>query len=123
MKRNLLEVKEKQIETRLVNRVEKAGGIAWKFSSPQNASVPDRIVMLNFWMFFVELKRPGLDLTEKQEAKFALLRERGVQCWCISNYMEVDFLVDLYCIAPGPGLDWRDPAATMTLARRRILGV
>lgn len=120
MKTNLLDIKEKQIETRLVNRVEKAGGIAWKFSSPQNASVPDRIVMLNFWMFFVELKRPGLELTEKQEAKFALLRERGVHCWCISNYEEVDFLVDLYCLHPGPGLIYRDPSATLKQVERYV---
>lgn len=120
MKRNLLDTKEKQIEARLVSRVERYGGIAWKFSSPQNASVPDRIVMLNFWMFFVEVKRPGLYLTEKQEAKFALLRERGTVCWCVSNYDEVDFLVDLYCIAPGPGTIYQVPDATLARVGRYV---
>jgi len=38
---------EKQIEAYLVERVKEAGGIAYKFTSPQRRSVPDRLVLLD----------------------------------------------------------------------------
>jgi hypothetical protein len=40
-------VLEKQIEAYLVKRVKEAGGIAYKFTSPQRRSVPDRLVLLD----------------------------------------------------------------------------
>lgn len=48
---------EKDIERFLVNGVKKQGGVAYKFVSPGNAGVPDRlIVMPGGKIYFVELK-------------------------------------------------------------------
>jgi hypothetical protein len=38
---------EKDIEAHLVARVKAKGGIAYKFTSPQRRSVPDRLVLLD----------------------------------------------------------------------------
>lgn len=48
---------EKDIERFLVNSIKKLGGVAYKFVSPGNAGVPDRlIVMPGGKIYFVELK-------------------------------------------------------------------
>lgn len=38
---------ERDIEKHLVTKVKAAGGVAYKFTSPQRRSVPDRIVLLD----------------------------------------------------------------------------
>lgn len=59
---------EKDIETYLRDRVKKLGGIAYKFVSPGNDGVPDRlIVMPGGRIFFVELKAPGRKSTALQQ--------------------------------------------------------
>lgn len=48
---------EKDIERFLVNSIKKLGGVAYKFVSPGNAGVPDRlIVMPGGKIYFVEIK-------------------------------------------------------------------
>ena len=49
---------EKDIESWLNKQVEKMGGLAFKFVSPGNPGVPDRIYILpNGKVWFVELKQ------------------------------------------------------------------
>lgn len=38
---------EKTIEAHLVKRVKERGGVAYKFTSPQRRSVPDRLVLMD----------------------------------------------------------------------------
>ncbi|HEJ0061783.1 TPA: VRR-NUC domain-containing protein [Proteus mirabilis] len=53
-------VREDEVERHLVNEVKKAGGIAYKFTSPGRKGVPDRIVLLpNGRIIFVECKAPS----------------------------------------------------------------
>lgn len=54
-----LKMLEKRIEKYLVDQVKKAGGRAYKFSSPANRGVSDRIVLLAGRIWFVELKTLG----------------------------------------------------------------
>ncbi|WP_299035170.1 VRR-NUC domain-containing protein [uncultured Anaerococcus sp.] len=50
---------EKTIERYLVKEVKRIGGKAYKFESPGNNGVPDRLVVLpEGRVYFVELKRP-----------------------------------------------------------------
>ena len=50
-------MKESDLEKKLVSHITKLGGIAYKFSSPNRKSVPDRLcIMPNGRAFFVELK-------------------------------------------------------------------
>ncbi len=52
-----MHMKESTIEARLVREVKKRGGLCYKFVSPDNAGVPDRIVITpEGRTIFVELK-------------------------------------------------------------------
>jgi len=69
---------EKHIEKYLVDQVRKAGGIAYKFTSPARRGVPDRLVVLPPGkIVFVELKRPGGKLTTLQRLEQSKLLNRG----------------------------------------------
>ena len=59
---------EKQIEAHLVKKVKELGGVAYKFVSPANRGVADRIVCLpDGGVVFVELKTATGTLTPLQE--------------------------------------------------------
>ena len=89
-------MKEADIEQRLDWAVQRAGGKTWKFVSPANCGVSDRIVCLpNGDTWFVELKRPGGKRTALQERfakemvglrqKYALLSSaEEVDAWVTS---------------------------------------
>lgn len=75
---------EKQIEKILRDTVKKAGGIAYKFISPGNAGVPDRIVILpNRWPIFVELKTEDGKTTPLQDRQIVRLKKLGQNVWDI----------------------------------------
>jgi len=69
---------EKKIEQLLRDAVRAEGGRAYKFVSPGNDGVPDRIVcMQGGRTVFAELKRHGGKLTHLQEIQIARLKETG----------------------------------------------
>ena len=69
---------EKDIETKLRNRVKVLGGRAYKFVSPGNSGVPDRLVVLPGGKIgFAELKRPGKKPRKLQERQMAFLQKLG----------------------------------------------
>ena len=68
-------MKEKQIEEYLRKCVKDIGGKAYKFVSPGNDGVPDRLVCLpNGRVIFVELKAPGEKPRPLQTKRIAELR-------------------------------------------------
>lgn len=68
--------REKDIEQYLVREVKKMGGRAYKFTSPGNSGVPDRIVILpKIQPIFVELKAGYGKLSRIQEVQISRLRE------------------------------------------------
>lgn len=75
---------ESKIEEYLRKQVRTRGGRAYKFISPGNSGVPDRLVCLPYGTaVFVELKAPGRKLTPLQEAKcreLLSLRQRVFVC-------------------------------------------
>lgn len=61
---------EKEVEKFLVREIKKLGGVSFKFISPGNAGVPDRIVILPTGkVVFVELKTDRGKLTKLQEVQ------------------------------------------------------
>ncbi len=78
-------MKESEIERYFVWAVQKAGGKTWKFTSPANRGVADRIACFpDGTTWFVELKRPGGRLSALQ-AIFAddmiALKQNYVLLW------------------------------------------
>lgn len=84
-------MRERDIETYLREQVKAAGGIAYKWTSPGNAGVPDRIVILpKGRIHFVELKAPGQKPTPLQQVQHRKLTALGCTVWVIDSKEGVD---------------------------------
>lgn len=82
---------EKTIEAHLVKRVKERGGVAYKFTSPQRRSVPDRLVLLPGGVVeFIELKAPGKKPTPMQLREHERLRALGLAVLVIDTKEEID---------------------------------
>lgn len=68
---------EKEIEASVVSYARKSGVLAYKFSSPAQRGVPDRIFVFNDRVLFVEFKRTGQKPTKLQYHQMKLLQEQG----------------------------------------------
>jgi len=74
----MIKMLEQEIEKFLVREVKKLGGISFKFISPGNAGVPDRIVILPIGkVIFVELKTDKGKLTKLQEVQIKKISDLG----------------------------------------------
>lgn len=76
---------EREIEAYFVQAVKKAGGKAWKFTSPAHRGVADRIACFpNGQTWFVELKAPDGTMSKLQElfaADMARLNQKYTVLW------------------------------------------
>lgn len=73
-------MREKEIETYLCETVRRLGGQAFKFTSPMNRGVADRVVCLpDGTVWFIEVKAPDGKLTALQKRfgeQMAALKQR-----------------------------------------------
>lgn len=82
---------EKMIEERLRDGVKRLGGVAFKFVSPGNDGVPDRLVCLpGGRIAFIELKAPGKKPTPLQVRQMERLRGLGFVAFVIDSVEAVD---------------------------------
>lgn len=66
---------EKYIERKLVEKTKALGGRAYKFVSPGNSGVPDRLIVLPGGKIgFAEMKRPGGRASKLQKNQIQFLR-------------------------------------------------
>jgi hypothetical protein len=74
---------ETQIETKVSKYARSKGCLSYKFSSPANRGVPDRIFILpNGVVLFMELKAPGKIPTALQLKHAENIRaNKGLWCW------------------------------------------
>lgn len=87
---------EKDIEKLFRDEIKKAGGKAYKFTSPENDGVPDRIVMLpDGRIVFVELKTDTGKLSKLQELQCRQIAELGQTVRVLHGLAEVrDFFLE-----------------------------
>lgn len=87
-------MREKEIEKKLVEGVRKIGGVAFKFVSPGNDGVPDRIVALpGGRIAFVELKTEVGRLSGRQKIQIERLTRMGFEVQVLYGADQVaDFL-------------------------------
>ncbi len=79
---------EKHIEAHLVKKVKEIGGVAYKFVSPANRGVADRVVVLpGGGVIFVEVKSATGKLSPLQE-QFAKDMQRLGQNYIVLNSRE-----------------------------------
>ena len=83
------------IEAALRDGVRWRGGIAYKFVSPGNVGVPDRLVL---WpggrVQFVELKAPGGKLSKMQTRQIERLEALGFPVSVLSSKKDVQRFLD-----------------------------
>lgn len=92
-------MRERDIEAYLRDQIKAVGGIAYKFTSPGNAGVPDRLVLLpGGRVVFVELKAPGKQSTPLQLRQQRRIQALGFQVFVIDSKAKVDeFIKGVRC--------------------------
>ena len=81
---------EKTVERYFVKKVKELGFKAYKFKSPNNRGVSDRIVIADKKVWFVELKRPDGRVSELQTLFAEDMRTLGQLYACLYSKEEVD---------------------------------
>ena len=84
---------ERDIEAYLVKRVRSLGGMAYKFVSPSNRGVDDRLVVLPDQIWFVEVKQEGGRLTALQALFIEQMKRMGHNAIVVWNKEDVDAFV------------------------------
>lgn len=84
---------EKDVESYLSNRVKQLNGRSYKWVSPGNNGVPDRIVFLKNTVRFVELKAPGKKPSSLQLVQHNRLKNLGFEVIVIDSKEKVDLFL------------------------------
>lgn len=86
---------EKEIEDRVCKYARERGFLAYKFTSPNRAAVPDRMFVHPAGLvFFIEFKRSGAKPTPQQEREHIRLRESHVPVYVIDDVSAGKQLID-----------------------------
>jgi len=104
---------ESRVEEWLKSQTEKRGGMYLKFTSPGNIGVPDRIILRDGKVYFVELKQEHGRLSPIQKAQISRMQECGATVFVVYGKAGAEKLVaDLFGPTPkttdGFGIEeWR----------------
>lgn len=91
---------EKDIENKVCKYAREKGFLAYKFTSPQRAAVPDRLFIApDGVMFFIEFKRPGAVPASAQVREHTRLINQGVAVYVIDDVTKGTELVNKYADA------------------------
>lgn len=86
---------EAQIEAKMVRMVRDRGGLCYKFISPGNPGVPDRIVITpDGRTFYVELKTEFGRLANIQKWQTAEMKKRGVDVRALYGWEAIRAFVE-----------------------------
>nr|DAS60137.1 MAG TPA: Nuclease [Caudoviricetes sp.] len=86
---------EKEIEIYLVRKIKNKKGVAYKFTSPGNSGVPDRLCLLpNGKIFFVELKSPGKKPRALQVNQIRKITNLGQRVYVVESKEMVDGVLE-----------------------------
>jgi hypothetical protein len=87
---------EKQIEAKVCEYAKSKGVLAYKFTSPARAAVPDRMFIApDGRVWFCEFKREGQKPTAAQDREHTRLRQQKVNVFVIDNVAEGKTMIDV----------------------------
>lgn len=81
---------EKEIEKRLVKYVKSKNGLCIKLISPSSVGLPDRLVILQDKIIFVELKAPKQKPRKIQTVMMNRLKALGCDVRVIDNLADIE---------------------------------
>lgn len=88
-------MKEKYVEQKLVLEVKRRGGICPKWTSPETAGMPDRLVFLPDGKFgMAEVKAPGEKPRALQLSRHKLLRSLGFRVYVLDAPAQIGGILD-----------------------------
>lgn len=87
-------MRERDVERYLIERVRAIGGLCFKWVSPSQRGVPDRIVIYRGRVVFVEVKAPSGVLAAAQRVMLDSLRKHGAEVRVLRSKELVDVFVD-----------------------------
>ena len=85
---------EKEVEARLRDRIKAAGGVSWKFVSPNNRGVSDRIALINGRTIYIEVKRDGGKLSALQRSFADKIIANGGEFALVEGMQGVDDFIN-----------------------------
>ena len=86
-------MRESDIESYLVKRVQNLGGEVRKAAWIGRRGAPDRLVMLDGKTIFIELKAPGVAAEPHQLREHARMRKMGQRVEVIDSFEGVDWVL------------------------------
>lgn len=78
-------MRESLIEKKVCEYAESLGWLQFKFTSPGQRSIPDRIFFRAGVCFLIEFKAPGKRPTKLQQKKINDLRKQGFYTWVVDS--------------------------------------
>lgn len=87
-------MRESEIETKVTCYAKNRGWLTFKFTSPANRSVPDRIFIRSGTLLFIEFKAPGKKPTKLQFNMIMKLRSQGMKVVVIDDIEKGKRLID-----------------------------
>ena len=84
---------EKDLEKYLVKQVKKLYGLCFKFVSPGNAGVPDRIVIKDGKLIFIELKAPEKGVRALQRLQIDRLLKHEQVVYVADSKEKIDLIL------------------------------
>lgn len=93
-----MRIREASIERKVVDYCRDHNVLAYKFVSPNQRGVPDRILVLpDGRVIFVELKAPEGSCTKLQLHEQKKLTDHNAEVWVVNNYETFKARMDLRC--------------------------
>lgn len=87
-------MKESKIEKEVCEYAESLGWLVYKFTSPGQRAVPDRIFLRMYKCFFIEFKSLGKRPSKLQQKRIAELRKQGFNVWEVDSIASGKQIID-----------------------------
>lgn len=91
------QLKERDIERHLVKQAGRHNILCYKFTSPSNNGVPDRLLIGHGQTIFVEVKRPGEKVRPLQQVVINDMIKHGATVHIVDTKKGVDALIHSIC--------------------------
>lgn len=89
----MTEIRERDIEKAFTAKVKAAGGEIRKVKWIGRKGAPDRVVMLNGTVWWIEFKAPGERPSAQQASEHRRMKKMGMRVVVIDRFAEVDDLL------------------------------